>query len=242
MSSVDAMKKIKSARGIVLPSVLWITVLAIAITVNYATDVHLNTRVVDNIRTAMVLKYDATSAIYIALERTLAKPATENTAYELAVNDSLVDIEVKPENMKTDLNTANPDQLRRSFINAGLSGESANILSDRVIDWRDKNNVRERYGMEDADYFASGKDYGAKDGRFEDLSELLLLADIDPVVFRRISNYFTTYAKNAGKLYTLTARAGKPAEQMYYSISTVVQLTYQSNRPYRILKWQFNNS
>lgn len=242
MSSAGPVKMIKNSRGIVLPSVLWITVLAIAITVNYATDVHLNTRVVDNIRTAMVLKYDATSAIYIALERALAIPVAEKSVYKLSVNESTVDIEVKPENMKTDLNTADSDQLQRSFIDAGLSAESANILTDRVIDWRDRNNVRERFGMEDADYFANGSNYGAKDGRFEDLSELLLLAEIDPATFQRMSDYFTTYEKRTGSLYTLTARASKPAQRMYYQISTVVQLTFQSNRPYRILKWQFNNS
>ena len=242
MSSSTRVSNLNHNRGIVLPGVLWITVLAIVITINYSTDVHLNTRVVDNIKSAMILRQDATSAIYIALDRMLSSPSAANTRYTLSMNDSVVDIDIKPENMKTDLNTANADQLRRTFMSAGLLADGAEILSDRVIDWRDKDQIRRHKGMEDADYTSSGSSYGAKDARFDDLAELLLLADIDANSFRRLSDYFTTYGKSAGKLYTLTAKAGNSAAQQYYQISTVVQLTYQSERPYRILKWQFNNS
>lgn len=242
MSSSTRVRNLIHNRGIVLPGVLWITVLAIVITVNYSTDVQLNTKVVDNIKSAMVLKHDATSAMYIALDRMLSKPPAENTRYLLSLNDSQIDIDIKPENMKTDINTANADQLRRAFVNAGLLADNAEVLSDRVIDWRDKDHSRRLRGMEDADYVAEGSSYGSKDGRFDDLVELLLLADMDADTFRRLSDYFTTYGRSSGKLYTLTARAGTPATQQFYQISAVVQLTYRPDRPYRILKWQFNNS
>lgn len=242
MSSRRPPVDIRYGRGIVLPSVLWITVLVIVVTVNYATDVHLNTKVVDNIKSSMVLKHDATSAIYIALERLLSRPTTASSSYNLAINRSTIEIEVKPESMKTDINSANPDQLRRAFLDIGLDQPAAETLADRVIDWRDADHLSTLKGMEDADYFANGSRYGAKDARFEDLAELLLLEDIDASTFQRIGDRFTTYAAKAGKLYTLSAQAYADSKQKSYRVSTLVQLTFSSDRPYRILKWRYNNS
>ena len=231
---------ISKNRGIVLPTVLWITILTIAVAGNYASAVHLNTRAVGNIKTAMTLKYDAISGIYIALSRLLSDASNGNIKYEVSINSNNVEIEVRSERMKTNLNAANASQLGNTFIDAGISPDIAEVLSDRIIDWRDPDHSTLQYGMEDREYFDSGKNYGAKDKRFEDLVELMLIADIDKGMFERISSYFTIYNKAAGKLFTLTSRANNSAGDKAYVVKTVVQITYQPNKPYRILKWQYN--
>jgi general secretion pathway protein K len=234
------MVSINKSRGIVLPTVLWITILTIVIAGNYASAVHLNTKAVENIKTAMMLKYDSISGVYLALDRLLSDASSGNIKYELSVNNNNVDIEIRPEYLKTNLNAADANQLRNTFIDAGVNPEIADILSDRVIDWRDPDHSTRLYGMEDNEYFNSGKNYGAKDKGFEDLVELLLIADIDENMFKRISDYFTIYRKSIGKLYTLTSRASNPDGDKAYVIKAVVQITNQSNKPYRILKWQYN--
>ena len=233
---------ISKNRGIVLPTVLWITILTIVVAGNYASAVHLNTRAVDNIKTAMTLKYDAISGINIALSRLLSDASNGNIKYEVSVNNNNVEIEARPESMKTNLNAADASQIGNTFVDAGINPDIAEVLSDRIIDWRDPDHSTRQYGMEDREYFDSGKNYGAKDKRFEDLVELMLIADIDKNMFERISNYFTIYSRTAGKLFTLTSRASNPTGDKAYVVKAVVQITYQSNKPYRILKWQYNQS
>ena len=231
---------INKSRGIVLPTVLWITILTIVIAGNYASAVHLNTKAVDNIKTAMMLKYDSISGVYMMLDRILSDTPVDNLKYQLSVNNNNVEIVVTPESMKTSLNTADSKQLADTLIAIGIDPEIAETLSDRIIDWRDPDHSTLAFGMEDKEYFSSGKIYGAKDKRFEDLVELMLIADIDEGMFRRISEYFTTYGRASGKLFTLTSRASNSAGDKSYVTRAVVQITYQSNKPYRILKWHYN--
>lgn len=240
MPKLPGTNSINNNRGMVLPSVLWITMLTMVIATNYASAVHLNTKAVDNIKTATLLKYDSISGVYLALERLLAGGPSNNMKYAISVNNNRVEIEIRPENMKTSLNEADARSLRATFLDAGINPEMAETLADRVIDWRDPDHSAQLNGMEDNGYFSNGKNYGAKDKGFEDLVELLLIADIDAVLFRRLSEYFTIYGKGAGKIFTLTSRASNPAGDKAYVVEAVVQLTYQSNHPYRVLKWQYN--
>jgi general secretion pathway protein K len=231
---------IKNNRGMVLPSVLWITMLTIVIATNYASAVHLNANAVENIKTATLLKYDSISGVYLALERLLAGGSSNNMKYDISVNNNHVEIEIRPENMKTSLNEADARRLRAAFIDAGINPDNAETLADRVVDWRDPDHSAQLNGMEDNGYISSGKIYGAKDKDFEDLVELLLIADIDAALFRRLSDHFTIYGKGAGKIFTLTSRASNTAGDKAYVVEAVVQLTYQSSHPYRVLKWQYN--
>lgn len=233
--------KVSRNRGIVLPSVLWITILMIVVAVNYASAVQLNIRATDNMKTSTMLKFDAISGIYVALERLLSNPPGENTHYQLEINSNPVDIEVSPEALKINLNIASNDAIREGFIDAGIDPEAARVIAARVIDWRDLNHSLQPYGMEDAGYFADAKEYGAKDDRIEDLSELLLIADIDRDVFSRLSDHFTLYKRAARKIYTLTARASRSSGEKSYVTTAIVQITRHPRKPYRILKWQHNH-
>ena len=169
--------------GMVLPTVLWISLLAITVGVGYASSVHLSTRSADNIKTAMLLKYDAISGIYLALDQLLAKPVLETTRYSLEFNGSELDVVVTPGSAKTNVNTASADKIRAAITDAGIDAATARLLAARIVDWRDRDHDLQPQGMEDAQYYAAGRGYGARDGRIEDLSELLLLADIEHDAF-----------------------------------------------------------
>lgn len=232
----------QKSSGVILPTVLWITVLTIVIASNYASDVNINTNVAGNIKSATLLKHDSISGFYVALQKLLSGDKSNTSQYELQINNSRVNIDIRPENQKTDVNSANDRELTDAFKNAGLISEIAQILADRVIDWRDGDSSKLLHGMEDRDYEKIGKDYGAKDSRIEDLVEILLIADLDPDVFSQLSNHFTVYDKRVGKLYTLTSTATSESDDKSYMISALIQLTYQSDRPYRIVKWLNNQS
>jgi len=229
------------SRGIVLPSVLWITILTIVVAVNYASAVHVNTRTADNIKTSLMLKYDAISGIYLALDRLLSDPSSANRRYRVSVNNNIVEVEVRPESLKTDLNSATEKEIRASFIDTGIDSEKAGLLAARVIDWRDPDHLARPNGMEDAGYFSNNREYGAKDSRIEDLVELLLIADIERNIFRRLADDFTVYGKAARGIYTLTAWTSNSTGEKSYATTAIVQVTRQRNQPYRILKWQHNH-
>ena len=233
--------RIRHSRGIVLPSVLWITILSIVIAVNYASAVQLNTRTADNIKTTTLARYDAISGVYVALDRLMSDPASANQTYRLELNGNTIDVEVRPESKKASLNEASIDELGRSFAEAGADPEMVRTLAGRVIDWRDGDHSTQAYGMEDAGYYGAGKPYGAKDSRIEDLVELLLMADIDPELFRTLSDHVTVYSSRIPGLYTLTSRAHDAHGKQICVTRAIVQVTRQSNRPYRILKWQHHN-
>ena len=200
-------------RGLVLPTVLWISVLAITIGVSY-----------DNVKTALLLKYDAISGVYLAIDQLLARPVSETTHYRLDFNGSELAIEVTPESAKTRVNTASVDEIRGAISAAGIDAGSARMLAARIVDWRDAEN----------------RGYGAKDSRIEDLSELLLIADIERQAFLALSSRLTSYDGAAGRLYSITVTSSRGDQGPIFITSAVIRLTVQQN-PYRILKWQHNH-
>ena len=194
----------RNVRGVVLPAVLWIAILAITVGVGYASSVHLSARSTDNIKTSMILRYDAISGVYLALDRLLARPVSEVTLYRTNFNGSELDIEIRPENGKTDINNASADEIRVALIDAGIATDAARILYARIVDWRDPDKNTLALGMEDAQYYAENRGYGAKDSHIEDLSELLLIAEIGRDDFVRLSDYLTVYRAGSRRIYSIT--------------------------------------
>jgi general secretion pathway protein K len=227
-------------RGLVLPTVLWITILAITIGVSYASSVHLSTRSADNIKTALLLKYDAVSGVYLALDQLLARPVAETTRYRLRFNGSDLDIVVTPEHTKTSVNSASADEIRGAIADAGIDAGTARMLAARIIDWRDRDHDLQPQGMEDAQYHAAGRGYGAKDSRIDDLSELLLIADIERDAFTGLSRRLTIYSGGARRIYSITVTSSRGGNDQIFGTRAIVQLT-GTHKPYRILKWHHNH-
>ena len=230
----------KKSRGLVLPMVLWITILAITVGVGYASSVHLSTRSAINIKTSMLLKYDAISGVYLALDQLLAKPASETTRYRLSFNDSDLDIEVEPEHAKTNVNTSSAGKIRAAIIDAGIDAGTARMLAARIVDWRDRDHDLQPQGMEDAQYRAAGRGYGAKDRDIDDLSELLLIADIDREAFAALSGHLTVYGNGARRDFSITVTSSRGGNGPIFVTRAIVQLT-GTHKPYRILKWHHNH-
>jgi general secretion pathway protein K len=227
-------------RGLVLPTVLWISVLSITVGVSYASSVHLGTRSADNIKTALLLKYDAISGVYLALDQLLARPVGETTRYRLRFNGSDLEIEVTPEHTKTNVNTASADEIRGAITDAGIDAGTARMLAARIIDWRDEDHDLQPQGMEDVQYHAAGRGYGAKDSGIEDLSELLLIADIEREAFRGLSRRLTIYGGGVRRNFSITVTSSRGGEGPIFVTRAIVQLT-GTHKPYQILKWHHNH-
>lgn len=226
-------------RGMVLPTVLWISLLAITVGVSYASSVHLSTRSADNIKTSMLLKYDAISGVYLALDQLLARPVRETTRYRLEFNGSDLDIVVTPSNAQTNVNTASADEIRAAILDAGIDAATARLLAARIVDWRDRDHDTQPQGMEDEQYYAAGRGYGARDGRIEDLSELLLIADIERDAFIALSSRLSIYGGGIGQIYSISVTSSRGGEGPIFATRLIVQALGRTS--YHILKWQHNH-
>ena len=230
----------KKSRGLVLPMVLWITMLAITVGVGYASSVHLSTRSAINIKTSMLLKYDAISGVYLALDQLSAKPLSEATRYRLKFNGSDLDIVVTPEHVKTNVNSASADEIRAAIIDAGIDADTARMLAARIVDWRDRDHDPMPQGMEDAQYQAVDRGYGAKDSRIDDLSELLLIADIERDAFTGLSRHLSIYGGGAQRIYSISVTSSRGGQGPIFVTRAIVQAT-GLHKTYQILKWHHNH-
>ena len=110
------------------------------------------------------------------------------------------------EESKININTTNRQVLERLFmIVLNLRDAEAQELAASIIDWRDTDNELSvpTGSAEDSYYKGLTYPYGAKNGSFEILDELLLVKGVSKGVFDRLVDYLTIYGD--GKVNINTA-------------------------------------
>ncbi len=84
---------------------------------------------------------------------------------------------------KISLNRADEGLLRRVFANLGLDVDDQEAVVDAILDWRDSDSLHRLHGAE-ADYYRGlPVPYAPKDGPFDSIDELLLVAGISRELF-----------------------------------------------------------
>lgn len=73
--------------------------------------------------------------------------------------------------------------------NLGLDEESASIVSDSILDWRDDNDAHRDNGAEDDYYEGLDRPYPAKDAAFDAVEELLLVRGVTREMFYGDAEY-----------------------------------------------------
>ncbi|VAW34923.1 hypothetical protein MNBD_GAMMA01-2184 [hydrothermal vent metagenome] len=185
--------------GVALILVLWVTVLLTVIAASFA----LSART-EGVQAKMV--FDTTRARYLAeagLHRAvyeLRNPDPESRwiadgrTYKMDFAGSEVEIQITDETGKIDINLASDELLVGLFASLGMSDDEAMMLTERVIDWRDNDDIRGMDGAEDDDYEAEGYKYGAKDALFDTVPELQQVMGISYEMYRRLEPAITVYS------------------------------------------------
>ena len=86
---------------------------------------------------------------------------------------------------------ADGDLLRRLFEAAGVPSGEATTLADRVLDYRDRDELRHPSGAEDRDYAAAGAPFGAADRAFVNVEELRRVLGVTDPVYRAVQGSLT---------------------------------------------------
>ncbi len=95
-----------------------------------------------------------------------------------------------------DLNFAAGDILQRLFrVATGMDDMTAQTLTDRVLDWREKGAGRRLNGAKAADYAEAGYAYGPREGPFESVAELKLVMGVTSAIFDKVAPALTVYAQ-----------------------------------------------
>lgn len=193
-------KKIRGNQsGIALILVLWVTVLLTVIASSFA----LSART-EGTQAKMV--FETTKARYLAeagLHRAvyeLRNPDQETRwvadgrKYQMQFAEAEIEIAITDETGKIDINLASDELLVGLFASLGMNDDDALMLTERVIDWRDADNIKGFNGAEDDDYEAEGYAYGAKDALFDTVPELQQVMGIDYEMYRKLEPAVTVYS------------------------------------------------
>lgn len=190
-------------RGIVLIIVLWMLALSTIIAASYSTSTRTEILLTSNfLQTAKSRSYaeaGITRAVY-----ELLKPQNEQlwrhdgTSYTFDFDGQVIHISIQDEAGKIDLNTGRVKLIDGLLQTANLEEQQHNQLLDAILDWRDKDNLTRLNGAEDDDYEALGLTYGAKDGPFNSVDELLQVIGITHSVFEQIKDMLTVHSRQTG--------------------------------------------
>lgn len=117
--------------------------------------------------------------------------------YRMSFDEAELEIRITDESGLIDLNAADVPIFIALFSAAGADLQQATGIAESIIDWRDADDLRMPNGAEDADYYASGVDYGAKDAPFDLVSELQLVMGMDFELYRQVAPALTVYSGQA---------------------------------------------
>ncbi len=107
----------------------------------------------------------------------------------LAIGDIQAEVVVEDERGKIPLNDLQPDQARRLFQAAGVSGGRLDLLTDSLLNWVD-GGYRAN-GAKIIDYAAEG--VFPRAGRMKTIDELLAVKGMDQAVFDRLAPDLTVF-------------------------------------------------
>lgn len=114
-------------------------------------------------------------------------------------------IAVQDEFGRIDLNMADITVLQGVLRGAGADAHTAEILADRISDWRGASESLHRLnGAIDADYAAAGLSYRPRHGPFQSIDEAQLVLGMTPQLFAKLKPALTVYS-GAPSIDTSTA-------------------------------------
>jgi general secretion pathway protein K len=190
------------SRGIALVCVLWIVALLGMVALGVSSGVRSETRMVRNMLSATQAQYAAEGAIDLAVLQLVAPGPdiwpTDGTVRNIRIANASVSVAIYDEAGKIDLNFASADVLNNVLTAAGVEAEHRMALVDAILDWRDTDDLRHLNGAEDDDYSTAGLPYGAKDDKFDTVSELGLVLGMQPDILQAIQPVLTVFSRRPG--------------------------------------------
>lgn len=191
------------SRGFALVAVLWLLVLISALAVTVVSGGRAELNLVSNVVAAAEARHLADAGVHTAAQELIEsadrqRRCIDGRTYSILTLDGVrVDISVRDEAGKIDLNQASRPLLEGLFTAAGVAAAQSGSLASAVLDWRDGDHIVRPNGAEDLHYRLAGRDYEAKDAPFESVTELLLVLGMPRHLYERIRDEVTVHSRIA---------------------------------------------
>ena len=190
-------------RGAALLLVMWVILLLSGLVAGYAMAARIESLQGNGVARGLAAREAARAGVEYAASRMLAPDpaqrwAADGRAYRFDFDGVAVDIEVRDEGAKIDLNTASAELLSGLFEVLGEPTDASARLAAAVIDWRDPDSLLQvAGGAEDDSYSAAGLAWGAKDAPFESVAELEQVLGMRPALFTAAEQHLTIHGGRA---------------------------------------------
>ncbi|MBR0567247.1 general secretion pathway protein GspK [Azoarcus sp. L1K30] len=182
------------ARGLALIAVLWMVAALSLIVTGLIYTMRGELRVVSTQRNMSEGAALGDGAIRLIAAQLSAAGDERNRYREVQVDfdGHAIDVTVVPLNGLIDLSAASSDLLEQLFvIAAGVEPDAARMLADRIVDWRDADDVPRAMGAEDPAYIAAGSHFLTRGNRFEAVEDLLQVLGVDIGLYGRVASFVT---------------------------------------------------
>ena len=186
-------------RGAALLLVMWLVLLLAGLVAGYAMASRIESLQGAGVSRGLVASEAARAGIEFAASRMLdADPArrwaANGRAYRFEFDGIPVEVSVRDESGKIDLNQSAPDLLAKLFEGLGEEPSAAVRLAGAIVDWRDDDTlVQPAGGAEDGNYRAAGLAWGATDAPFETVAEVEQVLGMRPALFAAASPHLTVH-------------------------------------------------
>ena len=193
----------RAARGAALLLVMWLILLLSGLVAGYAAAARIESMQGNGLARGVAAREAARAGVEYAAARMLdpdpkRRWAADGRDYRFPFDGAQVEIAVRDEAGKIDLNAANHDLLSKFFVALGEQRDAADRLAGAIMDWRDPDSLTQPAGgAEDADYAAAGLAWGAKDAQFETVAELEQVLGMRPALFAAAAQHLTVYSGSA---------------------------------------------
>jgi general secretion pathway protein K len=190
--------------GVAMVVVLWIVSLLTIMAASFSLSTQRNTGLVNNAKErARGLALADAGVHYALIMLSLPDPVkrwrSDGTSYRVFLPGGAVGLTIFDESGKIDINSAS-EQTLRTVLGKLMGGDemAAASLLDKIIDWRDSDDLKRVNGAEAKDYLAEGKGYVPQNKNFQALEELQMVMGMTPALYKKLEPLLTIYTGQDG--------------------------------------------
>ncbi|QTA84511.1 general secretion pathway protein GspK [Desulfonema magnum] len=197
----------ENENGIALFLVLWVLTLLSVIVGEFCHTMRTEVNITRNFKEETQAYYIATAGVNVAIAELIKNKMTprkpkppdadveaEEDEIEWRINADIpaipfaegqFKVQIGNESGKININKAGQRLLKMVLNRFELDDDAKAVITDSILDWRDKDNLHRLNGAEDDYYLSLPEPYECKDGNFDAIEELLLVRGITPEMFHR---------------------------------------------------------
>lgn len=222
------------ARGMALVAVMWMVAALSLLAMSLATSSRGEVRSAQSARAFAEAAALGDAAIELAVRelRFSEESVTRRIMLSYTIGHRPIQVRVTPAAGFVNLNGAEEDLLRDLFqYGAGVPADAAQVLAQRVIDWRDPDDAAQPMGAEDEAYEAAGVAFRTRGAPFASPADLLQVLGVGFDIYDKIRPFVATHGDGAGidplaassGVLSILARGNADAAQAYAEARDALQ-------------------